>query len=87
MGTGGDLCSTSSTGESLKQLATSQCDEKSYKIEVQEDDKATLDSIWYKAAEICQSRRLKAFLMKQGKLSSVCINQGTYYVQCFMSCD
>ncbi|XLR00532.1 hypothetical protein S83_066730 [Arachis hypogaea] len=44
----GDFCSTSSTGESLKNIAT----------------------------EICQSSRLKAFLRKQGKLSSLCVNQG-----------
>ncbi|CAI8609806.1 unnamed protein product [Vicia faba] len=79
----GDLCSTSSTGESLKQLviATGKCDEKSYKIEAQEDDKVMLDSIWYKATDTCQSRRLKAFLRKQGKLSSVCINQGLAVVE------
>ncbi|CAK8562932.1 unnamed protein product [Lathyrus sativus] len=78
----GDLCSTSSTGESLKHLAiATKCDEKSYKIEVQEDDKAALDSIWYKATDICQSRRLKVFLRKQGKLSSVCINQGLAVVE------
>lgn len=73
----GDLCNTLSTGESLKHLTAGKCDEKSYKVEVQEDDKVALDSIWYKATDICQSRRLKAFLRKQGKLSSVCINQGT----------
>ncbi|XP_058763322.1 protein STICHEL-like 2 [Vicia villosa] len=77
----GDLCSTSSTGESLKHLTTGKCDEKSYKVEVQEDDKVALDSIWYKATDICQSRRLKAFLRKQGKLSSVCINQGLAVVE------
>jgi len=78
----GDLCSTSSTTESLKHLATGKCAEKSYKIEVQDDDKATLDCIWYKATEICESKRLKAFLRKQGKLASVCINQGSYYTLC-----
>ncbi|KAL1333668.1 hypothetical protein HN51_062544 [Arachis hypogaea] len=72
----GDFCSTSSTGESLKNNATGQCDEKSYRLGLQEDQKRTLDSIWYKATEICQSSRLKAFLRKQGKLSSLCVNQG-----------
>ncbi|XLR04366.1 hypothetical protein S83_070564, partial [Arachis hypogaea] len=71
----GDFCSTSSTGESLKNIATGQCDEKSYRLGLQEDQKRTLDSIWYKATEICQSSRLKAFLRKQGKLSSLCVNQ------------
>ncbi|KAK2409312.1 AAA-type ATPase family protein [Trifolium repens] len=77
------LRAASNRGETLKHLAlaTGKCDEKSYKIEVPEDDKATLDSIWYKATEICQSRRLKAFLRKQGKLSSVCINQGLAVVE------
>lgn len=82
MGTDGDLCSTSSTGESLKHLAIGHCDEKSYRIGVQQDHRGTLDSIWYKATEICQSNRLKTFLKKQGKLASVCINQGTYCTLC-----
>ncbi|XLT13544.1 hypothetical protein HN51_059234 [Arachis hypogaea] len=76
----GDFCSTSSTGESLKNIATGQCDEKSYRLGLQEDQKRTLDSIWYKATEICQSSRLKAFLRKQGKLSSLCVNQGNRLV-------
>ncbi|XP_061361449.1 protein STICHEL-like 2 [Gastrolobium bilobum] len=71
----GDFCSTSST-ESLKHLATCQSDDKSYRLGVQEDHKGTLDSIWYKATEICQSNRLKTFLRKHGKLSSICFNQG-----------
>ncbi|KAL1294559.1 hypothetical protein AAHE18_19G148800 [Arachis hypogaea] len=31
----GDFCSTSSTGESLKNIATGQCDEKSYRLGLQ----------------------------------------------------
>ncbi|KAJ1413250.1 P-loop containing nucleoside triphosphate hydrolase [Sesbania bispinosa] len=77
----GDLCSTSSTGESLKHVATGQCDEKSYGLGLQEDHNGTLDSIWYKATEICQSSRLRTFLKKQGKLSSVCIDQGLAVVE------
>ncbi|KOM32727.1 hypothetical protein LR48_Vigan01g228300 [Vigna angularis] len=73
----GDICSTSPKGDSLEHLATTdQCDDKSYRLEVQEDHKGTLDSIWYKATEMCQSSRLRTFLRKQGKLSSVCISQG-----------
>lgn len=73
----GDICSTLPKGDSLEHLATTgQCDEKSYRLGVQEDHKGTLDSIWYKATEMCESSRLKTFLRKQGKLSFVCINQG-----------
>ncbi|TKY55291.1 STICHEL 2 protein [Spatholobus suberectus] len=73
----GDICSTSPKGDSLEHLTTTgQCDDKSYRLGVQEDHRGTLDSIWYKATEMCQSSRLKTFLRKQGKLSSVCINQG-----------
>ncbi|XP_068464903.1 protein STICHEL-like 2 isoform X2 [Phaseolus vulgaris] len=73
----GDICSTSPKGDSLEHLATTdQCGDNSYRLGVQEDHKRTLDSIWYKATEMCQSRRLRTFLRKQGKLSSVCIGQG-----------
>ncbi|XP_029127405.1 protein STICHEL-like 2 isoform X2 [Cajanus cajan] len=73
----GDSYSTSPKGDSLEHLATTgQCDDKSYILGVHEDHKGTLDSIWYKATEMCQSSRLKTFLRKQGKLSSICINQG-----------
>ncbi|KAK7330579.1 hypothetical protein VNO77_24775 [Canavalia gladiata] len=72
----GNICSTSPKVESLKHLPTGQCDEKSYRLGVQDGHKGTLDSIWYKATEMCESSRLKTFLRKQGKLSSVCINQG-----------
>ncbi|KAK7265602.1 hypothetical protein RJT34_33224 [Clitoria ternatea] len=72
----GDICSTSPKGESLKHIAIDQCDDKSYKLGVQENHRGTLDSIWYKATGMCQSSRLKTFLRKQGKLCSVCINQG-----------
>ncbi|KAL2321727.1 hypothetical protein Fmac_026106 [Flemingia macrophylla] len=71
-----DICSPSPK-DSLEHLATTdQCDDKSYKLGVREDHKGTLDVIWYKATEMCQSNRLKTFLRKQGKLSSICINQG-----------
>ncbi|KAL2573283.1 hypothetical protein AAZV13_17G116500 [Glycine max] len=75
----GDICSTSPKGDSLEHLATTgQCDDKSdtLGLGVREDHRRTLDSIWYKATEMCQSNRLKTFLRKQGKLSSVCISQG-----------
>lgn len=82
----GDICTTSPKGDSLEHLATTdQCDDKSYRLAVQEDHKGTLDSIWYKATEMCQSSRLRTFLRKQGKLSSVCISQGTYCISFTMS--
>ncbi|KAI4343668.1 hypothetical protein L6164_010989 [Bauhinia variegata] len=73
---GADLCSTSSKGESLKHLTTGLCDDKSYRLGVQEDHKGTLDSIWYKATELCKSNGLKMFLRKRGKLSSLCVSHG-----------
>ncbi|KAK9278862.1 hypothetical protein L1049_028441 [Liquidambar formosana] len=72
----GDFCSTSSTGESLKHLVTCVCDEnKSQKFGIRECME-TLESTWKRATELCQSSSLKNFLRKQGKLSSVCVNQG-----------
>ncbi|XP_019457452.1 PREDICTED: protein STICHEL-like 2 [Lupinus angustifolius] len=62
----GDFCSTSSEGESVKHAAT----------ELHEDRRGTLDSIWYRATKICQSSKLKNFLRKHGKLSSLWVNQG-----------
>ncbi|KAE9610118.1 hypothetical protein Lal_00006892 [Lupinus albus] len=72
----GDLCNTSSTGESLKHVSMGQCDDKSYRFGVQEGDRGTPDSIWYSATQICRSSRLKKFLRKQGKLSSLWVNEG-----------
>ena len=81
------FCSPSSTGDSLKR----PCDDKSYKLGVQEDHKGTLDSIWYKATELCQSNGLKTFLRKRGTLTSLCVNQGTVctillFLLCLLSC-
>ncbi|KDP30993.1 hypothetical protein JCGZ_11369 [Jatropha curcas] len=71
-----DFCSTSSTGESLKVLFPCSCeDSKSHKLMMQADCKATLESIWKKATELCESNSLRNFLRKQGKLSSLCVNQ------------
>ncbi|XP_047151166.1 protein STICHEL-like 2 [Vigna umbellata] len=50
---------------------------KSYRLEVPEDHKGTLDSIWYKATEICHSSQLKTFLRKKGKLSSLHVDRST----------
>ncbi|KAJ7956121.1 protein STICHEL-like 2 [Quillaja saponaria] len=72
----GGLC-TSSRSESLKHLASCPCDDKkSCKVGVLEECKGTLDSIWKKATELCHPTALKIFLRKQGKLSSLCVNEG-----------
>ncbi|XP_050257322.1 protein STICHEL-like 2 isoform X3 [Quercus robur] len=73
----GDFCSPSCRGEGSKYLATCSCDDyKSNKLGIQEDCKGTLESIWKKTSDLCQSNSLKNFLRKQGKLSSLCVNQG-----------
>ncbi|XP_027358807.1 protein STICHEL-like 2 [Abrus precatorius] len=72
-----DIRNISSTGQSLEHLATGQCDNKSYRLRVQEDRRGTLNSIWYKATELCQSSRLKTFLRKKGKLSSLHVDRNT----------
>ncbi|XP_057472472.1 protein STICHEL-like 2 [Actinidia eriantha] len=73
-------CSTS-TSESLKYLVTCACqNNESCKLGMQ-DGQETLESIWKKAIEICQSASLKNFLRKKGKLSSICINQGLAMVE------
>ncbi|KAI9108798.1 hypothetical protein K1719_020103 [Acacia pycnantha] len=69
----GDFCSTSSTGDSRKHLASAQYDNKLFRLGKLD---YTLSSIWYKATESCQPNRLKTFLRKQGKLSSLCVNRG-----------
>lgn len=76
MDAGGDVCSTSSTDSLKHHLASGQCDDKSYRLGVQQDPKGALSSIWYKATELCQPNRLKTFLRKQGKLSSLRLNHG-----------
>ncbi|MCD9641226.1 hypothetical protein HAX54_027296 [Datura stramonium] len=71
----GNLCSTSSTSESLKHLTSCACESiESCKKGIQ-DDKETLASIWYRAIEMCESNSL-ANLLRRGKLSSICLKQG-----------
>ena len=65
------------TGQSLEHFDTGLCDNKSYRLEVPEDHKGTLDSIWYKATEMCHSGQLKNFLRKKGKLSSLHVDRST----------
>ncbi|EEF39047.1 conserved hypothetical protein [Ricinus communis] len=78
----GDFCSTSSTWESLKLLLPCSCEDgKLHKLGMQGDCKATLESIWKNAIELCQSNSLRNFLGKQGKLSSLCVNQDLVVVE------
>lgn len=73
----GDFCSASSTGESLKHWVACACDDdKLHRWELQEDYKEKLETIWYKVTDTCQSRSLRNFLKREGKLSSLCFNQG-----------
>lgn len=71
-----DICNTLSTGQRLEHVTTGLCDNKSYRLEP-EDHKGTLDSIWYKATEMCHSGQLKNFLRKKGKLSSLHVDRST----------
>ncbi|QCE14923.1 DNA polymerase III subunit gamma/tau [Vigna unguiculata] len=57
-------------GQNLEHFAN-----KSYRLGVPEDHKGTLDSIWYKATEMCHSSQLKTFLRKKGKLSSLHVDR------------
>ncbi|XP_058195579.1 protein STICHEL-like 2 isoform X1 [Rhododendron vialii] len=77
----GDFCSESSPSESSKHLVPCACHNgESCKLGMQ-DGKETLESIWQKAIEICQSNSLKNILRKHGKLSSICFAQGLGVVE------
>ncbi|KAL2639267.1 hypothetical protein AAZX31_06G166600 [Glycine max] len=63
-------------GQRLEHVTTGLCDNKSYRLEP-EDHKGTLDSIWYKATEMCHSSQLKTFFRNKGKLSSLHVDGST----------
>ncbi|KAK4350611.1 hypothetical protein RND71_029924 [Anisodus tanguticus] len=71
----GNLCSTSSTSESLKHLTSCACESIESCKRGMQDDKETLASVWYRAIEMCESNSLANFL-RRGKLSSICLKQG-----------
>lgn len=74
----GDSNSTSSTGERLNHPFTCMCNGiSSSKLAKRDDSERSLESIWNRATELCQSGSLKNFLRKQGKLSSLRFSQGT----------
>ncbi|XP_043724241.1 protein STICHEL-like 2 [Telopea speciosissima] len=67
----------SSTREILKHPVSYLCDEnKSHNSEMHGDCKEKLENIWSRVMESCHSNTLKSFLQKEGRLASVCINQG-----------
>ncbi|KAL4342133.1 hypothetical protein GQ457_08G037210 [Hibiscus cannabinus] len=69
--------STSSTGERSNHPFTCMCNGiNSSKLAERDGSVRSLESIWNKATELCQSGSLKKFLRKQGKLSSLQFNQG-----------
>ncbi|XVE54560.1 hypothetical protein DITRI_Ditri03aG0091300 [Diplodiscus trichospermus] len=73
----GDSNSTSSAGERSNHPLTCMCNgNSSSKLGNHEDPERRLEYIWKRATELCQSSSLKKFLRKQGKLSSLCVNQG-----------
>ncbi|KAB1217286.1 Protein STICHEL-like 2 [Morella rubra] len=76
-GQDGEFHGLSATGEGSKHLGGCSCDEFTlHKMGIQEDCKGSLESIWKQTTDLCQSNSLKNFLKKQGKLSSLCVNQG-----------
>nr|DAD34374.1 TPA_asm: hypothetical protein HUJ06_005014 [Nelumbo nucifera] len=71
------FCSTSSTGDMFKHSVSCFCgDNKSHNSEMHRNCKEKLEIIWKRATERCQSNTLRKFLQKEGKLTSLCINQG-----------
>ncbi|KAK6276005.1 hypothetical protein POUND7_005714 [Theobroma cacao] len=73
----GDSNSTSATGGRSNHSFTCMCNgNNSSKLGKLEDPERRLESVWKRATELCQSSSLKKFLRKQGKLSSLCVNQG-----------
>ncbi|XP_039020178.1 protein STICHEL-like 2 isoform X1 [Hibiscus syriacus] len=72
-----DSNSTSSTVERSNHPFTCMCNGiNSSKLGKRDGSERSLESIWNKATELCQSGSLKKFLRKQGKLSSLQFNQG-----------
>lgn len=80
----GGFCSLSAAGEGSKNLETCSFEGyKQHKLGIQEDCEGTLESIWKKTTDFCQSNSLKNILKNRGKLSSLRFNQGK--AVCYMS--
>lgn len=71
-----DFCSTSSTNETLKYQVTCSCDCNDPCKMAMQNRQQTLESIWRRAAIMCESSSLKNVLHKHGKLMSVSLKQG-----------
>ncbi|KAF9601828.1 hypothetical protein IFM89_023515 [Coptis chinensis] len=70
-------CSTYSVGDDVKHSSSCLCCEiLSQNVLMQRDTKVKLDIIWRKVLERCHSNKLKRFLQKEGRLSSISVNQG-----------
>ncbi|GMH01204.1 hypothetical protein Nepgr_003043 [Nepenthes gracilis] len=76
-----DCCSTFSQGERLKHLEAYDCSDDELGPMGLEDYGRTLESIWMRAAETCQSISLKKFMRKRGKLSSIFVKKGLAVVE------
>ncbi|KAI3885005.1 hypothetical protein MKW98_002397, partial [Papaver atlanticum] len=71
------ICSTCLTEESQTHHLSRFChDNKSQNLEMHADSNRKLEIIWRKALEKCQSSTLRSFLQKEGRVSSICVNQG-----------
>uniref|UniRef100_A0A2P2JRX8 Uncharacterized protein MANES_06G113300 n=1 Tax=Rhizophora mucronata TaxID=61149 RepID=A0A2P2JRX8_RHIMU len=68
----GHFCCTSFKQESIKHVVPCSCDySKLCSKGMLGDAKETLESVWKRATELCQSNSLRNFLQKQGRLSSI----------------
>ncbi|PRQ20805.1 putative DNA-directed DNA polymerase [Rosa chinensis] len=63
--------------QSFKILDPTSCNvNTSDKLGMQKDIDEQLESVWKRAIDLCQSKSFKNFLRKQGRLSSLFVNQG-----------
>ncbi|KAK9726712.1 hypothetical protein RND81_05G232400 [Saponaria officinalis] len=77
-----DCCSTSSPGDRSKHRVSYDCaDVDLRRIMTQGECGGTLESIWIRATETCQSSSLRNLLRKRGKLSSVWVKKDLAVVE------
>ena len=76
----GDCCSASSPGDNRSRhlVAYDYNDVDLSKLVGSGECAGTLESLWVRAIEICDSNSLKNFLRKRGKLSSLWMKKGMY---------
>ncbi|KAK9108341.1 hypothetical protein Syun_024352 [Stephania yunnanensis] len=76
------FCDTSTRGESFNRpVSCLVTDTNSQNLEIHRYSEEKLEAIWRGAVENCQSRKLRNFLQKEGKLSSVCVHHGLAVVE------